>query len=199
MAPFSTPSRSERAGSEGARRRSRPSDPGSGHGREGRDTDAVATEPGNGLTEVELWTDGACSGNPGPGGWAALLRMGEHERVLSGGERRTTNNRMELTGVVEGLRALSRPCRVRVHLDSSYVKNAFTNGWIPRWQRNGWKSAGKQPVKNRELWEELAAEVARHEIEWIKVKGHHGVELNERVDRLACAERDRHAQRARVG
>lgn len=163
------------------------------------DTDAVATEPRTGLTEVELWTDGACSGNPGPGGWAALLRMGEHERVLSGGERRTTNNRMELTGVVEGLRALNRPCCVRVHLDSSYVKNAFTNGWVARWQRNGWKSAGKQPVKNRELWEELVAEVARHEIEWIKVKGHKGVELNERVDRLACAERDRYAQRARVG
>ncbi len=142
-------------------------------------------------TEVDLWTDGACSGNPGPGGWAALLRMGEHERVLSGGEGQTTNNRMELTGVVRGLRALTRPCRVRVYLDSSYVKNAFTNGWLVRWQRNGWRSSAKQPVKNRELWEELVAEVARHEIEWIKVKGHHGVELNERVDLLACAERDR--------
>lgn len=166
---------------------------------EGRDTDAVGTEAGTELTEVELWTDGACSGNPGPGGWAALLRMGEHERVLSGGEHRTTNNRMELTGVVQGLRALTRPCRVRVHIDSSYIKNAFANGWITRWQRNGWTSTEKQPVKNRELWEELVAEIARHEIEWVKVKGHYGVELNERVDRLACAERDRQAQRARVG
>lgn len=143
------------------------------------------------LTEVELWTDGACSGNPGPGGWAALLRTGDHERVLAGAEARTTNNRMELTGVVRGLEALKRPCRVRIHVDSSYVKNAFTNGWIARWQRNGWITAEKQPVKNRELWTALAAEVARHEIEWVKVTGHAGVELNERVDRLACAERDR--------
>ncbi len=114
-------------------------------------------------TEVELWTDGACSGNPGPGGWAALLRAGEHERVLSGGEPLTTNNRMELKSVVEGLRALNRPCRVRVHLDSSYVKNAFTNGWLARWQRNGWTTSGKQPVKNRELWQELLAEASRHD------------------------------------
>jgi ribonuclease HI len=170
-----------------------------GRGGEERDTDPVRTKAGTGLTEVELWTDGACSGNPGPGGWAALLRMGEHERVLVGGERWTTSNRMELTGVVQGLRALRRPCRVRVHIDSSYVKNAFVNGWIARWQRNGWRTGEKQPVKNRELWEELVAEVARHEIEWVKVKGHHGIELNERVDRLACAERDRHAQPARVG
>jgi len=147
------------------------------------------------LTEVELWTDGACSGNPGPGGWAALLRVGQHERVLSGGEPLTTNNRMELTSVVEGLRALKRPCQVQVHLDSSYVKNAFTNGWLTRWQRNGWTTSGKQAVKNRELWEQLLAEVSRHSIEWVKVAGHAGVELNERVDRLACAERDRHAGR----
>lgn len=146
------------------------------------------------MSDVELWTDGACSGNPGPGGWAALLRMGSHERVLSGGEALTTNNRMELTGVVRGLRALTRPCVVRVHLDSSYVKNAFTNGWLTRWQRNGWATRDKQPVKNRELWLELLEEVARHEVEWVKVAGHAGIELNERVDRLACAERDRHAQ-----
>jgi ribonuclease HI len=150
------------------------------------------------LTEVELWTDGACSGNPGPGGWAALLHMGEHERVLSGGEPQTTSNRMELSGVIHGLRALKRPCRVRLHVDSSYVKNAFTNGWLTRWQRNGWATSEKQPVKNRELWQELLVEVARHEIEWVKVAGHNGVALNERVDRLACAERDRHARRARA-
>jgi ribonuclease HI len=147
------------------------------------------------LTEVELWTDGACSGNPGPGGWAALLRAGGRERVVSGGEPVTTNNRMELMSVVEGLRALKRPCRVRVHLDSSYVKNAFTNGWLAKWQRNGWRTSGKQPVKNRELWEELEAEASRHSIEWVKVTGHAGVELNERVDRLACDERDRQAAR----
>ena len=147
------------------------------------------------LTEVELWTDGACSGNPGPGGWAALLRMGEHERLLSGGEPLTTNNRMEITSVVEGLRALNRPCRVRVHLDSSYVKNAFTNGWLVRWQRNGWRNSGKQPVKNRELWQQLLDEASRHAIEWVKVTGHSGVEDNERVDRLACSERDRQAAR----
>lgn len=146
--------------------------------------------------EVELWTDGACSGNPGPGGWAALLRMGRHERVLSGGEPDTTNNRMELAGVVYGLRALRRPCRVRVHLDSSYVRNAFTNGWLARWQRNGWKTAEKRQVKNRELWQELLAEVARHEIEWVKVAGHAGVKLNERVDQIACTERDRYAREA---
>jgi ribonuclease HI len=159
----------------------------------------VGSDAATRLTEVELWTDGACSGNPGPGGWAALLRMGDHERVLSGGDRRTTNNRMELTGVVEGLRALTRPCHVRVHTDSSYVKNAFTNGWIARWQRNGWTSVQRQPVKNRELWQELVAEVARHEVEWVKVRGHRGVELNERVDRLACIERDRHGERDRYG
>ena len=147
------------------------------------------------LPKVTVHTDGACSGNPGPGGWAALLRMGGHERVLSGGEPLTTNNRMELMSVVEGLRALKRPCRVRVHLDSSYVKNAFTNGWLDRWQRNGWTTSGKQAVKNRELWQELLAEVSRHEIEWVKVAGHAGVELNERVDVLACAERDRVAGR----
>ena len=145
--------------------------------------------------EVELWTDGACSGNPGPGGWAALLRAGERERVVSGGELLTTNNRMELKSVVEGLRALKRPCRVRVHLDSSYVKNAFTNGWLVRWQRNGWITSGKEPVKNRELWQELLEEVSRHEVEWVKVAGHAGVELNERVDGIACAERDLQAAR----
>jgi ribonuclease HI len=150
-------------------------------------------------SEVELWTDGACSGNPGPGGWAALLRMGTNERVLSGGEQLTTNNRMELTGVVQGLRALTRPCVVRVHIDSSYVMNAFRQGWLARWERNGWATRDKRPVKTRELWLELQAEVARHQVEWVKVAGHAGVELNERVDRLACTERDRHAQLAAAG
>src|SRR5947209_10882128 len=117
--------------------------------------------------------------------------MGDHERVLSGGEPWTTNNQMELMAVLQGLKALKRACSVRVHVDSSYVKNAFTNGWAVRWQRNGWITTDKRPVKNRELWQELLREVGRHEIEWVKVAGHTGVELNERVDRIACAERDR--------
>jgi len=145
------------------------------------------------LTTVQLWTDGACSGNPGPGGWAALLCTGAHERELSGGEHATTNNRMELMGVIEGLRALVRPCRVRVHLDSSYVIDAFTKGWLVSWRRNGWRTAAKQPVKNRELWEQLLAQAGRHEIEWVLVKGHNGVKRNERVDALAVAARKRYA------
>lgn len=150
-----------------------------------------ASEP---LTEVHLWTDGACSGNPGPGGWAALLVSGERERELSGGERATTNNRMELLSVIEGLRALTRPCRVVVHLDSAYVMHGFTKGWLNAWRRNGWRTAARKPVKNRELWERLADEVARHQIEWTLVKGHAGVALNERVDALAVAQRDRHSR-----
>ncbi len=117
--------------------------------------------------------------------------MGGHERVLVGGEPLTTNNRMELTAVLEGLRALKRPCRVRAHVDSRYVMDAFAKAWIAGWQRNGWLTAGKQPVKNRDLWEALAAEVARHEVHWVKVKGHDGVALNERVDQLACGQRDK--------
>ena len=141
-----------------------------------------------------MWTDGACSGNPGPGGWAALLVYGERERVLAGGERSTTNNRMELIGVIEGLRALSRGCKVRVHLDSSYVMHGFTKGWLAAWQANGWRTSAKKPVKNRELWEQLLAEAGRHEISWALVKGHAGVKLNERVDALATAQRDLHAR-----
>jgi ribonuclease HI len=144
---------------------------------------------------VALWTDGACSGNPGPGGWAALLVYGGRERELSGGERSTTNNRMELIGVIEGLRALTRSCKVRVHLDSSYVMHGFTKGWLAAWQANGWRTSAKKPVKNRELWEQLLAEAERHEIDWVLVKGHVGVKLNERVDALAVAQRDLHARR----
>jgi ribonuclease HI len=145
------------------------------------------------LAVVECWTDGACSGNPGPGGWAALLRIGEREREVSGGERLTTNNRMEILAVLGGLRALKRPCRVLLPKGSRYVMDAFTKGWLVRWQGNGWRRADKQPVKNRELWEELAEEVARHEVEWKWVKGHAGALDNERVDRLAVIERDRFA------
>jgi ribonuclease HI len=142
---------------------------------------------------VELWTDGACSGNPGPGGWAAVLRWNGHLKELSGGDPQTTNNRMELMSVIEGLRALTRPVDVVVHVDSAYVEGAFTQGWIDRWRQNGWRTAGKQPVKNRDLWEALAEEVARHRVTWKRVAGHAGVELNERADRLAVLERDRAA------
>jgi ribonuclease HI len=142
---------------------------------------------------VELWADGACSGNPGPGGWAAILRWNGHERELSGGERLTTNNRMELQSVIEGLAAISRPMDVIVHTDSSYVEQAFTRGWLKGWQRNGWRTASKQPVKNQDLWERLAEEAARHRVEFRRVKGHAGVELNERADQLAVAARDRQA------
>ena len=140
---------------------------------------------------VELWADGACSGNPGPGGWAAILRCDGHERELSGGEPQTTNNRMELQSVIEGLRALTRPAHVVVHTDSSYVERAFTDGWLDSWQRNGWRTKAKKDVKNRELWEELLALTQQHQVEFKRVKGHSGIELNERVDEMAVAERDR--------
>lgn len=139
------------------------------------------------MTDVELWTDGACSGNPGPGGWACLLLSGSHERELSGHDPATTNNRMELMAVIEGLAALNRRCRVTVNIDSTYVMHAVTKNWIPAWEKRGWKTAAKTPVANRDLWERLVAELARHEVGWKKVRGHAGVELNERVDRLAVA------------
>ena len=134
---------------------------------------------------VELWTDGACSGNPGPGGWACILRTAGHERELSGGEAHTTNNRMELRAVIAGLAALDRPCRVEIHIDSTYVMHAITKDWIAGWKKRGWRTAAKTPVANRELWEALEAELARHDVTWTKVKGHAGVELNERCDVLA--------------
>ncbi len=139
---------------------------------------------------VELWVDGACSGNPGPGGWAAILRYRGEQRELWGGEAQTTNNRMELRSVIEGLSALTRSVPVVIHTDSSYVERAFTQGWIGAWQRNGWRTAGKQPVKNRDLWEQLILLTEIHELTWRRVKGHAGIELNERCDQLACAARD---------
>jgi ribonuclease HI len=139
---------------------------------------------------VELWADGACSGNPGPGGWAAVLRWNGHLKELAGGDPQTTNNRMELTAVIEGLRALSRPVEVVVHVDSAYVEGGFTQGWVDRWRANGWRTADKKPVKNRDLWEQLDAEVARHTVTWKRVRGHAGVEWNERADVLAVAQRD---------
>jgi ribonuclease HI len=147
------------------------------------------------LTVVTLIADGAVSGNPGPGGWAAILISGEHERELSGGVPDTTNNRMELMGVIEGLRALTRPCTVQVLSDSAYVVNAHRKGWIERWQRNGWKTAAKKPVANQDLWEALDEATDGHTIRFERVSGHAGVELNERADQLAVAARDQAAGR----
>ena len=132
-----------------------------------------------------LYTDGACTGNPGPGGWAAIIIDGGRERIVSGGEPRTTNQRMELTAAVEGLHAIAGGRRVRLHSDSAYIVNCFRDRWWERWERHGWKNAQKQPVANRDLWERLLAEARRHDVVWVKVAGHSGEPLNERVDRLA--------------
>ena len=142
------------------------------------------------LQSVEIFTDGACRGNPGPGGWAALLRMGQKERELSGGEPLTTNNRMELQAAIEALNALKRPCRVDLHTDSNYVRDGITK-WIYGWQRNGWRTADKKPVKNAELWQALLDAAAPHHVKWHWVKGHSGHLENDRVDALACAEADK--------
>ena len=136
------------------------------------------------LSHVEIATDGACKGNPGPGGWGALLRMGATERELSGGEPLTTNNRMELTAAIEGLNALKRPCRVTLSTDSRYVMDGLTK-WIHGWRRNGWKTADRKPVKNADLWQALIDAAAPHRVEWVWVKGHAGHPDNERADRLA--------------
>jgi ribonuclease HI len=133
---------------------------------------------------VEIFTDGACKGNPGPGGWGALLRYGGHEKQLCGGETLTTNNRMELMAVIEGLRALKRRSSVKITTDSQYVKNGITQ-WIHGWKRNGWKTAAKKPVKNVDLWQALEAEVAKHEVKWHWIKGHSGHPENELADQLA--------------
>jgi ribonuclease HI len=133
---------------------------------------------------VDIYTDGACRGNPGPGGWGALLLSGEHERELSGAEVATTNNRMELTAVIRALEALKRPMQGRVYTDSQYVRRGVLE-WLPQWKARGWKTADKQPVKNQDLWETLDELVKRHELEWHWVKGHSGNAGNERVDQLA--------------
>jgi ribonuclease HI len=135
-------------------------------------------------TVVEIWTDGACKGNPGPGGWGAWLKFGVHERELFGGEAQTTNNRMELTAVIEALGALSRRCRIVLHTDSKYVQLGVTE-WLPMWLRRGWKTAGNKAVKNADLWQRLAQLASAHDIEWRWVKGHAGVHGNERADQLA--------------
>jgi len=136
------------------------------------------------MTGVEIYTDGACRGNPGPGGWGVLLRAGDREREIWGGEPATTNNRMELTAAIRGLEALTRPCTARLRTDSQYVRQGITE-WMPRWIAKGWRTAGGGVVKNRDLWERLAAAAARHAIQWEWVRGHNGDPDNERVDLLA--------------
>ncbi|MEO8723367.1 MAG: ribonuclease HI [Sphingobium sp.] len=143
----------------------------------------------NDLPSVEIFTDGACKGNPGPGGWGALIRSGATEKELSGGEALTTNNRMELLAAIEGLNALNRPCQVILSTDSNYVKDGITK-WVFGWQRNGWRTADKKPVKNVELWQALVEATKRHSIEWRWVKGHSGHAENDRADALACAAAD---------
>jgi ribonuclease HI len=133
---------------------------------------------------IDIFTDGACSGNPGPGGWGAILRSGAHERELQGGEAATTNNRMELMAAIAALEALKRPSKVRLHTDSSYLKDGITK-WLPQWKRRGWKTADKKPVKNVDLWQRLEAAEAPHEVEWLWVRGHDGHVENERADALA--------------
>lgn len=139
------------------------------------------------LQKVELFTDGACSGNPGPGGWGAILRYGEHELELSGGERETTNNRMELTAVISGLKKLRRRCDVTIYTDSKYVADAFLQGWVWNWMKKGWKKSDGKPVLNPELWKELITEIRKHEYRIVWVKGHAGHPENERCDKLATA------------
>ncbi len=140
------------------------------------------------MKAVSIWTDGACSGNPGPGGWAAILRCGDAEKVLSGGDAVTTNNRMELTAVIRALEALKEPCAVTLYSDSRYVVDAMTRGWAESWRRRGWMRTKTEPAKNPELWERLLALCERQQVEWIWVRGHAENELNRRCDALAVKE-----------
>jgi ribonuclease HI len=136
------------------------------------------------MKEVTVYTDGACRGNPGPGGWGAVLRYGGHERLLQGGETATTNNRMELMAAIQALETLREPCRVTLYTDSNYLRQGLTE-WLPQWHARNWRTADKKPVKNQDLWQRLDAAAARHRIDWRWVKGHSGNEGNELADRLA--------------
>ena len=138
--------------------------------------------------EVIIYTDGACSGNPGPGGWGAILIWNGKKKELSGGDAQTTNNRMEMKAVIEALKALKKPCKVSIYSDSALIINAMTKGWIQNWQKRGWRKADKKPVENKELWVDMLKVMKPHQITWVKVKAHAGVELNERVDQLAVNE-----------
>ena len=142
------------------------------------------------MEEVTIYTDGACSGNPGPGGWGAILMIGENKKEISGGFPNTTNNIMELTAVIEALKILKRPCKVNVYSDSAYVVNAFVQKWIYGWMKKGWKTAGNEPVKNKELWQELYGLTKIHNVTFNKVKGHADNEFNNRCDELARIQRD---------
>ncbi|AJY74418.1 ribonuclease HI [Paenibacillus beijingensis] len=137
------------------------------------------------MKEVIIYTDGACSGNPGPGGWGAVLFYGQHKKEISGGEKLTTNNRMEIQAVIEALSLLKEPCKAAVHSDSAYVVNCFQQNWIKGWLRNGWKNSKNQPVENKELWQKLLEQMERHEVRYVKVKGHSDNEWNNRCDELA--------------
>lgn len=137
---------------------------------------------------VEIYTDGACSGNPGPGGWAAVLMYGDKKKEISGGESQTTNQRMEMKAAVEALKALKYPCQVSLYSDSAYLVNAFNQGWLDRWQKNGWKTSQKKPVENKDLWEELLTLTEKHRVKFVKVKGHADNVYNNRCDELARAE-----------
>jgi ribonuclease HI len=137
------------------------------------------------MKEVEIYTDGACSGNPGPGGWGAILTYNQHEKEISGYEALTTNNRMELLAAIKALEELKEPCAVKLYTDSAYVYNAFVQGWISKWQKNGWKNSQKQSVENQDLWQRLIHLATIHRIEWIKVKGHSDNHMNNRCDQLA--------------
>lgn len=139
------------------------------------------------LTLVEMYTDGACSGNPGPGGWGTILRCKGTEKELSGGEKETTNNRMELLAVINGLEALNRRCKVTIYSDSQYVVNGITKGWAESWKRNGWRKSNKAPALNSDLWDRLLTLLSKHDYEFVWVKGHDGHPENERCDRLAVA------------
>lgn len=143
------------------------------------------------MEKVIIYTDGACSGNPGPGGWAAILMYKGNQKEISGGCKDTTNNIMELTAVVEGLKLLKYPCEVELYSDSAYVVNSFNQGWIYNWIKNNWKTASKEPVKNKEIWQELYSLTKIHKVNFIKVKGHSDNEYNNRCDELAVMERDK--------
>ena len=145
------------------------------------------------MQKVIIYTDGACSGNPGPGGWAAILISGELKKEISGGSKNTTNNIMELTAIIEGLKALKQQCEVEIYSDSSYCVNSFNQGWIYNWIKKGWKTASGEAVKNKELWQELYELTKKHKVNFSKVQGHSDVELNNRCDRLAVSEREKFA------
>ena len=137
---------------------------------------------GHSMKTVQLYTDGSCLGNPGPGGWAALLKFGKHEKLISGNEPESTNNRMEIMAVIQGLRALSEECIVQIYTDSQYVMNAFEQHWLEGWQKNNWRTSQKKPVKNQDLWQEMVEVTKKHQLKWTWVKGHAGHPENERVD-----------------